>query len=131
MKGERFIINNKKGILLVCEGISGSGKSMTINYLYNVIKEYDSNIKVIECKSNKFIRNIVKTLDKHELLSPSIYSYLQWISFSIDYIFKIKPSLNRNYIIIADRYVHTGLTRDNSNMVKNSFGKLIYKLVRK
>lgn len=131
MKGESFIINNKKGILLVCEGISGSGKSMTINYLYNVIKKYDSHIKVIEWNSNKFIRNIVKTLDKHELLSPSIYSYLQWISFIIDYLFKIKPSLNRNYIIIADRYVHTGLTRDNSNMVKNSFGKLIYKLVRK
>lgn len=131
MKGERFIINRKNGILLVCEGISGSGKSRTIDKLYNSIKKHDQNIKVIEWNSNKFIRNIVKILDNHELLSPGIYSYLQWISFIIDYLFKIKPSLNRNCIVIADRYVHTGLTRDNSNMVKNSFGKLIYKLVRK
>lgn len=131
MKGENFIINKKNGILLVCEGISGSGKSMTIDRLYNVVKKHDPHIKVIEWNSNKFIRNIVRTLDNHELLSPSIYSYLQWISFIIDYLFKIKPSLNRNYIVIADRYAHTGLTRDNSNMVNNSFGKLIYKLVRK
>lgn len=119
------------GILIACEGISASGKSMTISNIDNFLNKYGFDTKIVEWNSNKYIRKIVKKLYKKEMLTAKIYSIFQWTSFLIDYHVKIKPYLKKNYIVIADRYIYTALTRDKVNGVKKPIGKRIYNLIRK
>lgn len=131
MKRENYFINRQKGILIVFEGISGCGKSEGVRNLYQYLLSRGFKTKVIEWNSNKIIRKIVDRLHSMNLLTSWIYSILQWISFLLDYYLKIKPSLEDDYILIADRYIYTGQIRDIANGAKNKWGERISKLVRK
>lgn len=122
---------NRKGILIVFEGISGSGKSESIQRLMKNLEGKDLDVRLVEWNSNKTIRKIVKSLDKKKLLTAKLYSILQWISFTIDYFTKIKPMLRRRYIVIADRYVYTALTRDVANNAGKRLSTILMKRFRK
>lgn len=126
-----FIINNHKGILLVYEGISGSGKSQGFQKLACYLSGLGLTFIRVEWNSNNTIRKIVNKLHKMGLLTPIFYSILQWISFFIDYFTIISPALKKNQIVIADRYIYTGLTRDIVNGAGSFLGQIICKLVRK
>lgn len=115
-----------KGILIVFEGISGSGKSENIETLRSYLVEKGFKVSVIEWNSNKIIRKIIRKMDSARLLTPQIYSFFQWLSFIQDYYFKIIPLLKKQYILLADRYIYTGLTRDNANGTGVKPGKAIY-----
>lgn len=131
MGRENYIINKQKGILIVFEGISGCGKSKGVDCLYNELLSRGFKTKVIEWNSIYIIRKIVKGLHSMNLLTSWIYSILQWISFLLHYFFIIKPYLEKDYILIADRYIYTGQTRDTANGVKQKTGKRVNKFVRK
>lgn len=131
MVDRNLIVKKGRGILIACEGISASGKSITISNLNEFLDRYEYNTKIVEWNSNKIIRKIVKTLQDKGLLTAKIYSIFQWISFFIDYHLKIKRYLNKNYVVIADRYIFTALTRDKANGVKRSVGNITYKFIRK
>jgi dTMP kinase len=128
---ENYTINRQEGILIVFEGISGCGKSKGVEDLYRELLSRGLKTKVIEWNSIYVIRKIVKKLHSMNLLTSWIYSILQWISFLLNYFIEIKPCLRKGYILIADRYVYTGLTRDAANGVKRKIGKRITKFVRK
>ncbi len=115
-----------KGILIVFEGISGCGKSENVEILRSHLVEKGYKVGVIEWNSNKIIRGIIRKMDSARLLTPKIYSFFQWLSFIQDYYFKIIPLLKKQYILLADRYVYTGLTRDNANGTGAKSGKAIY-----
>ncbi|QNU68938.1 deoxynucleoside kinase [Ruminiclostridium herbifermentans] len=124
-------MNRQKGILIVFEGISGCGKSKGVEDLYRELLSRGVKTKVIEWNSIYIIRKIVKKLHSMNLLTSWIYSILQWISFLLHYFVEIKPCLGKGYILIADRYIYTGLTRDIANGVKGKTGKRVTKFVRK
>jgi dTMP kinase len=126
-----FIINNHKGILLVYEGISGSGKSQGFQKLACYLSALGLTFIRVEWNSNMTIRKIVNKLDKMGILTPIFYSILQWISFFIDYFTIISPALKKNQIVIADRYIYTGLTRDVVNGSGRLIGQVICRFVRK
>ncbi len=131
MGRENYTINRQKGILIVFEGISGCGKSKGVESLYRELLSRGFKTKVIEWNSIYLIRRIVKRLHSMNLLTSWIYSILQWISFLLHYFFEIKPYLEKGYILIADRYIYTGQTRDTANGVKRKTGKRVSKFVRK
>ncbi|MCX7922503.1 MAG: deoxynucleoside kinase [Clostridia bacterium] len=120
-----------KGILLVCEGISGSGKSESIKALTLYLNKLGINPVVVEWNSNNFIRKIVKSLHSKNLLSPLIYSVFQWMSFFIDYFTKFIPALLKGKIVIADRYVYTAYTRDAANGAGKILSNILCRIVRK
>ncbi len=119
------------GMLIVFEGISGCGKSESVNVLRKYLSDNGYKSSVLEWNSNKVIRKITKGMDSRKLLTPGIYSFLQWISFLIDYTFKVVPLLKKNYVLIADRYIYTGLTRDRVNGAGGKIGRLLHGLVIK
>ncbi|WP_024831907.1 thymidylate kinase [Ruminiclostridium josui] len=119
------------GMLIVFEGISGCGKSESVRALRKYLTDNGYKTSVWEWNSNKVIRNIIKVFDSRGLLTPSIYSFFQWISFLIDYLFKVVPLLKKNYILIADRYIYTGLTRDDVNGAGGAMGRLLHRVVIK
>lgn len=125
-----FIINKKKGVLIVYEGISGCGKSENIRKCSLDLFDKGFTPKVVEWNSNDTIRRFTKWLLSKKKLTPRIYSFLQWIAFFIDYTVKIKPYLNKGHIVLADRYVYTGLTREKLNGSSRGFRYWILHLVR-
>lgn len=131
MVSEDFIFNKHKGILIVCEGISGSGKSEGVNRLVEYFRNKKYPVEFFEWNSNRAIRKMIARFHSMGILSPTIYSILQWTSFIIDYFLKILPLLRRNYVVIVDRYVYTGLTRDIVNNSNQVLGKVISNLSRK
>ncbi len=130
MNKHSYKTNTQKGVLVVFEGISGSGKSESIAKLYNHLSSQNS-VQIVEWNSNEKIRRIIKVLCEFKLLTSTIYSILQWISFFIDYFSRILPSLNNCNIVIADRYVYTALTRDTVNGSSVFLSKYLCTLVRK
>lgn len=130
MNKHSYKTNTQKGVLIVCEGISGSGKSESVTKIYNHLSA-QNNVQIVEWNSNKKIRRITKALCKFKILTSTIYSILQWISFFIDYFTRILPTLNKDNIVIADRYVYTALTRDMVNGSSVLLGKYLCTLVRK
>lgn len=121
----------RKGILIVFEGISGCGKSENAESLRRYLVDKGYKVCVIEWNSNKLVRKIVAKIHSHNILTSGVYSFFQWVSFLIDYLFKIIPLLKRNYILIADRYVYTGLTRDCANGAGRRLGNLLHRIVIK
>ncbi len=122
-------ILRKKGVLIVFEGISGCGKSEEIKKLSNDLDREGYEFSIIEWNSNKNIQKIVKLLHRKDILNSTIYSLLQWISFCIGYYRVIRPCLNKNRIVIGDRYIYTGITRDKVNK-SYVYGKILHKFVR-
>ncbi len=125
---EDNFINNTlhRGILIVFEGISGCGKSENVDSLQSYLTGRGFKVRVVEWNSNCIIRRIIEKFKSLRLLTPGVYSFFQWLSFTLDYFFIILPSLKKRCIILADRYAYTGLTRDNANGTPGRLGKYIY-----
>jgi dTMP kinase len=121
----------KKGILIAFEGISGSGKSESIRMLYGHLTGKGYRTSVVEWNSNEIIRRIIKKLHGKRILTPLIYSIFQWIGFYIDYFTKFVPLLRKGYIVIADRYFYTALTRDKVNGAGTLHGKVLGRFARR
>jgi dTMP kinase len=122
---------NNMGILIAFEGISGSGKSESVEDLLNYLVGKGHKACVIEWNSNQIIRMIVQKMYSLNILTSGIYSFFQWMSFLMDYFFKITPLLKRDYILIADRYVYTGITRDIVNGAGHALGNLLHSIIIK
>lgn len=131
MVEETHYVNEGKGILIVFEGISGCGKSENAENLSSYLLREGHKVYVIEWNSNKIIREIIRKIHSKNILTAGIYSFFQWISFLLDYFFKIIPLLKKNYILIADRYVYTGITRDTANGTGAAFGRFLHETIRK
>ncbi|QMV40973.1 dTMP kinase [Cohnella cholangitidis] len=123
-------VHRGKGVLIVFEGISGSGKSEGIGKLRSELKALGFAASAVEWNSRGFLRELADRLKGRNLLGPAVYSLLQWFGFLLDYAFIILPRLRRNEIVIADRYVYTGFTRDIANGAGRLAGRVWLRLVR-
>ena len=118
-------------LVLAYEGLSGSGKSETISSLMVQLTKAGHKVALCEWNSIEFFRKITGKLNSMKILSSTVFSFVQWCDFLWNYFFKIMPLLQKNYIVIADRYIFTGLTRDMANQANQFIGNLLSKLVRK
>jgi len=66
-----------------------------------------------------------------KVLNSTVFSIIQWFDFLWNYFFKIIPLLKKDYIVIADRYIFTGLIRDMANQANQLMGNVLSYLVRK
>ncbi|HEX2927222.1 MAG TPA: thymidylate kinase [Ruminiclostridium sp.] len=120
-----------KGMIIVFEGVSGCGKSENVEVLRRYFTSKGYKTVVIEWNSNQAVRKIINIMSSKNILTPNIYSLFQWISFLLDYFFKIIPLLKKNYVLIADRYIYTGLTRDRVNGAGGALGRFLHRIVIK
>jgi dTMP kinase len=131
LNNENFYVNKHKGILIAFEGISGCGKSEGVESLSRYLLSVGYKTKVIEWNSNKVIRKIVQKIHSVKMLTSLLYSIFQWTSFILDYFIKITPLLKKDYIVITDRYVYTGRTRDIANGAGRVIGNIVHRFIRK
>jgi dTMP kinase len=119
---------NKRGLLIVFEGIDGAGKSTQVDQLIKWL-EKDQGYAVTYSKwnSSKLMKPVIdKAKDKREL-TPLLYSLLHASDMVYRYNHEICPALAANKIVICDRYIYTSIVRDKARGVDVEFLNKIYK----
>lgn len=122
------ISNTKKdfGILIVVEGIDGSGKSTQIHLLDRWLRSKAYNVFFTEWNSSASVKEITSKGKKKVLLTPTTFSLLHATDFADRYERNIYPLLRAGYMVLADRYIYTALARDivrgcNKKWVENIY----------
>lgn len=113
----------RKGLLIVYEGISGSGKSAGIREMERKLAAEQLTVTIVEWNTNPGVRFLVQLFDRMRLMTPGLYSMLQWIGFALSLFSTIAPALKRGHIVIADRYIYTGMARDAANGAAEWIGR--------
>ncbi|GIQ67225.1 thymidylate kinase [Xylanibacillus composti] len=130
MKKDEYFLNKHNGVLIVVEGISGSGKSVGIRTLLNDLHGAGVPVVSYEWNAIPFLRKLTARIDRLGLLGTNMFSVLQWVGFLYDYFTIIRPHLKNRRVIVADRYFYTGLTRDAANGAWRWPGRFICRWLR-
>ncbi|MDA4110996.1 MAG: dTMP kinase [Thaumarchaeota archaeon] len=101
-----------KGILIVVEGIDGSGKSTQLHLLDKWLRSKGLLVFTTEWNSSEVVKEITSKGKKKALLTPTTFSILHATDFADRYERNIAPLLRAGYIVLADRYVYTAFARD-------------------
>jgi len=100
------------GILIVVEGIDGSGKSTQVHLLDRWLRSKGYNVFFTEWNSSTSVKGITSKGKKKAILTPTTFSLLHATDFADRYERNIYPLLRAGYIVLADRYIYTALARD-------------------
>lgn len=116
-----------KGVLIVVEGIDGSGKSTQLHLLDKWLRSKGMLVFTTEWNSSDVVKEITSKGKKKALLTPTTFSLLHATDFADRYERNIAPLLRAGYIVLADRYVYTAFARDvvrgcSSNWVRKVYG---------
>lgn len=119
---------DKKGLLIVFEGIDGAGKSTQVENLKKWLKE-EEDYDVVETKwnSSKIMKEAIKGTKEQRILSPVLYSLMHTADMVIRYENEVVPGLMENKIVVADRYIYTSMVRDKARGVDVQIMNEIYK----
>lgn len=100
-------------MLIAFEGIHGSGKSTHMNNLKEYI-ENNTEFKVAITSWNSYpsVEQLNIELKTKEHLNALSSSLIHALDFNLRYEYFIKPMLEQNYIVLADRYIYTAYVRD-------------------
>lgn len=108
----------QKGTFVVFEGISACGKSEYIKKTIDILKKNNQSYYLYEWNSNRFFRWLVEYLEKHNHLSATGFTIIQYLSFLYDLLFKLFPASKKYDYVLCDRYIYTGMIRDICNFSK-------------
>lgn len=118
---------DKKGLLIVFEGIDGSGKSSQTELLIDYLKEEGYDVVTTSWNSSKVMKDAIKKAKKDRLLTPILYSLLHAADMVLRYENEILPALNDNKIVVCDRYIYTSMARDKARGINIEIMNEIYK----
>jgi len=104
--------DSQKGILIVVEGIDGSGKSTQLHLLDKWLRSKGLLVFTTEWNSSDVVKEITSKGKKKALLTPTTFSLLHATDFADRYERNIAPLIRAGYIVLADRYVYTAFARD-------------------
>src|SRR5579872_5754947 len=105
-------VDSTKGILIVVEGIDGSGKSTQLHLLDKWLRHLGLLVFSTEWNSSEVVKEITSKGKKKALLTPTTFSLLHATDFADRYERNIAPLLRAGYVVLADRYVYTAFARD-------------------
>lgn len=122
----------RRGPIIAIEGLSFTGKSTGIALLRTELAAQGISAQVVEWNAVPAIRFLTKWLHGRGLLHPVTYSLILWGLCLAVYWTRMRPALTRGDMVIADRYIHTALTRDGVNgPVTGRLSRLLYRFVPK
>ena len=126
MKKHRKERDDKKGKLVVVEGIDGSGKSTQIRLLEKWFRSKNIPVFLTEWNSSQTVKQITSKGKRKGRLTPITFSLLHATDFADRYERNILPLLQSGYVVLADRYIYTAFARDivrgcNPKWVRNVY----------
>ncbi len=117
----------QSGLLIVIEGIDGAGKSTQIEELVDWLMGLNYDVVLTKWNSSEIMKKSIKEAKEKRLLTPLIYSLLHAADMACRYEHEILPALQKNKVVVADRYIYTSLARDKVRSVNIDMLKEIYK----
>jgi dTMP kinase len=104
--------SKRRGLLVAFEGPDGSGKTTQRKLFKTWLKSEGYDVVTTKWNSSDLIKPIIKSRKAVRALSPEEYSLLHAADFRYRVEHIILPALWAGKLVIADRFLFTGLARD-------------------
>jgi dTMP kinase len=101
-----------KGKLIVIEGADGSGRSTQIALLRDWLERLGYPTVEIGLKRSTLVGRELEEVKRGNILSPLTFSLFYATDFADQLENIIIPALQADFIVLADRYIHTLMARD-------------------
>jgi dTMP kinase len=114
------------GLLIVCEGVDGSGKSTQLHLLKTWLQQQGYDVFFTEWNSSRLVKKTTKVGKKKKLLTPTTFSLIHCTDFADRLEHVIIPPLKAGMIVLADRYAYTAFSRDVARGVSREWIRSVY-----
>src|SRR5881397_2378116 len=104
--------NRHRGRLIAFEGVDGSGKTTQRKLFKTWLRSEGYDVVTTKWNSSDLIKPIIKSRKAVHALSPEEFSLLHGADFRHRVEETILPALWDGKVVIADRFLFTGLARD-------------------
>lgn len=104
--------SRKRGLLVAFEGADGSGKTTQRKLFRTWLKSEGHDVVTTKWNSSDLIKPIIRSRKALHALSPEEYSLLHAADFRHRMDHEVMPALWDGKLVIADRFLFTGLARD-------------------
>jgi dTMP kinase len=104
--------SRRRGLLVAFEGPDGSGKTTQRKLLKTWLKSEGYSVVTTKWNSSELIKPIIKHRKAIRALSPEEFSLLHAADFRQRVEHEVLPALWEGKLVIADRFLFTGLARD-------------------
>jgi len=104
--------SRRRGLLVAFEGPDGSGKTTQRKLFKTWLEAEGYEVVTTKWNSSDLIRPIIKSRKSIHVLSPLEYSLLHAADFRHRVETEILPALWDGKLVVADRFLFTGLARD-------------------
>jgi dTMP kinase len=119
------------GLLIVFEGSDGSGKTTQRKLFKSWLKSSSEDVVVTRWNSSPLFKPLIKTRKDARQLNPRDYAVLHAADFRHRYETIVEPALKAGKVVLADRYVFTGIARDVARGMNRHWSMDLYTPVRK
>jgi dTMP kinase len=119
------------GLLIAFEGLDGSGKTTQRKLLKAWLEENGEEAVATKWNSSPLFKGLIKAKKAARLLDPVSYAVLHAADFRYRLETVIRPALAEGKIVLADRYVFTGIARDVARGMSRERARSLYCSVRK
>jgi dTMP kinase len=131
MSETMFAEESGPGLLIAFEGSDGSGKTTQRKLFKAWLKNMGEDVKVTKWNSSPLFKPLIKARKAARLLDPVSYSVLHAADFRHRYETVVQPALREGKIVISDRYVFTGISRDIARGLSRQWSTNLYGSVRR
>ncbi len=104
--------SRRRGLLVAFEGPDGSGKTTQRKLFKTWLKADGYDVVTTKWNSSDLIRPIIKSRKAIRVLNPLEFSLLHAADFRHRVESEVLPALWEGKLVIADRFLFTGLARD-------------------
>jgi len=118
--------NQHPGVLIVVEGIDGSGKSTQLRLLHKWLQSEGHGVFFSEWNSSPLVKGTTKLGKKARSLTPTTFSLIHATDFADRTEHQILPALKAGAIVLADRYIYTAFARDVARGVSRKWVRNLY-----
>ncbi len=114
------------GVLIIAEGIDGSGKSTQMSLLQKWLVAQGHRVFFTEWNSSPLVKKATKAGKRTDTLTPTTFSLLHATDFADRLNYQIIPPLKAGMVVIADRYAYTAFSRDTTRGVHPLWVRQLY-----
>jgi dTMP kinase len=101
-----------RGLLIAFEGPDGAGKSTQRRLFKTWLESEGHEVVTTKWASSPLVKPLIKARKKAHALRPEEFCLLQAADFRYRLEHEILPALWQGKMVVADRFLFTGLTRD-------------------
>ena len=118
--------NNKTGWLFAFEGLDGAGKTTQRKLLTDWFEGMGEEVVVTKWNSSPLFKPLIKARKAARALAPREFAVLHAADFRHRFETVIEPSLRAGKIVLADRYIFTGIARDVARGLDREWSRNLY-----